>query len=112
MFDMLYVYNRKILGDEEKGDGEVGRIQQEVEVVVSFVIRIFILQVNFQIQDESVRRVDVGCLDNWGSVKVFVEKFNSGDLGRGFVFFDVEFNDKVLEIVLVQLKIEFDYIWD
>lgn len=45
--------------------------------------------------------MDVGCLDNWGSVKVFVEKFNSGDLGRGFVFFDVEFNDKVLEIVLV-----------
>ncbi|XP_073878653.1 FH1/FH2 domain-containing protein 3 isoform X24 [Macaca fascicularis] len=112
MLDMLYAHNRKTPGDEEKGDGEAGRTQQEAEAVASLATRISTLQANSQTQDESVRRVDVGCLDNRGSVKAFAEKFNSGDLGRGSVSPDAEPNDKVPETALVQPKTESDYIWD
>uniref|UniRef100_A0A2K5I3J3 Formin homology 2 domain containing 3 n=1 Tax=Colobus angolensis palliatus TaxID=336983 RepID=A0A2K5I3J3_COLAP len=112
MLDMLYAHNRKTPGDEEKGDGEAGRTQQEAEAVASLSTRISTLQANSQTQDESVRRVDVSCLDNRGSVKAFAEKFNSGDLGRGSISPDAEPNDKVPETVLVQPKTESDYIWD
>ncbi|XP_050623159.1 FH1/FH2 domain-containing protein 3 isoform X6 [Macaca thibetana thibetana] len=112
MLDMLYAHNRKTPGDEEKGDGEARRTQQEAEAVASLATRISTLQANSQTQDESVRRVDVGCLDNRGSVKAFAEKFNSGDMGRGSVSPDAEPNDKVPETVLVQPKTESDYIWD
>ncbi|XP_033033781.1 FH1/FH2 domain-containing protein 3 isoform X8 [Trachypithecus francoisi] len=112
MLDMLYAHNRKTPGDEEKGDGEAGRTQQEAEAVASLSTRISTLQANSQTQDENVRRVDVGCLDNRGSVKAFAEKFNSGDLGRGSISPDAEPNDKVPETALVQPKTESDYIWD
>ncbi|XP_016789037.1 FH1/FH2 domain-containing protein 3 isoform X8 [Pan troglodytes] len=112
MLDMLYAHNRKSPDDEEKGDGEAGRTQQEAEAVASLATRISTLQANSQTQDESVRRVDVGCLDNRGSVKAFAEKFNSGDLGRGSISPDAEPNDKVPETVPVQPKTESDYIWD
>ncbi|XP_045383624.1 FH1/FH2 domain-containing protein 3 isoform X11 [Lemur catta] len=107
MLDMLYAHNRK-----SPGDGEATRTQQEAEAVTSLATRVSTLQANSQAQDESVRRVDVGCLDNRGSVKAFAEKFNSGDLGRGSVSPDAEPNDKVPETAPVQLKTEADYIWD
>uniref|UniRef100_G3SGR5 Formin homology 2 domain containing 3 n=1 Tax=Gorilla gorilla gorilla TaxID=9595 RepID=G3SGR5_GORGO len=112
MLDMLYAHNRKSPDDEEKGDGEAGRTHQEAEAVASLATRISTLQANSQTQDESVRRVDVGCLDNRGSVKAFAEKFNSGDLGRGSISPDAEPNDKVPETAPVQPKTESDYIWD
>uniref|UniRef100_A0A2K6T0T8 Formin homology 2 domain containing 3 n=1 Tax=Saimiri boliviensis boliviensis TaxID=39432 RepID=A0A2K6T0T8_SAIBB len=112
MLDMLYAHNRKSPDDEEKGDEEAGRTQQEAEAVASLATRISTLQANSQAQDESVRRLDVGCLDNRGSVKAFAEKFNSGDLGRGSISPDAEPNDKVPETAPVQLKTESDYIWD
>ncbi|XP_032101307.1 FH1/FH2 domain-containing protein 3 isoform X8 [Sapajus apella] len=112
MLDMLYAHNRKSPDDEEKGDEEAGRTQQEAEAVASLATRISTLQANSQAQDESVRRVDVSCLDNRGSVKAFAEKFNSGDLGRGSVSPDTEPNDKIPETAPVQLKTESDYIWD
>ncbi|KAL2778086.1 FH1/FH2 domain-containing protein 3 isoform 3 [Daubentonia madagascariensis] len=107
MLDMLYAHNRK-----SPGDGEATRTQQEAEAVTSLTTRVSTLQANSQAQDESVRRVDVGCLDNRGSVKAFAEKFNSGDLGRGSISPDAEPNDKVPETAPVQLKTEADYIWD
>uniref|UniRef100_A0A8C9DEY5 Formin homology 2 domain containing 3 n=1 Tax=Prolemur simus TaxID=1328070 RepID=A0A8C9DEY5_PROSS len=107
MLDMLYAHNRK-----SPGDGEATRTQQEAEAVTSLATRVSTLQANSQAQDEGVRRVDVGCLDNRGSVKAFAEKFNSGDLGRGSVSPDAEPNDKVPETAPVQLKTEADYIWD
>ncbi|XP_012512057.1 PREDICTED: FH1/FH2 domain-containing protein 3 isoform X1 [Propithecus coquereli] len=107
MLDMLYAHNRK-----SPGDGEATRTQQEAEAVTSLATRVSTLQANSQAQDESVRRVDIGCLDNRGSVKAFAEKFNSGDLGRGSVSPDAEPNDKVSETAPVQLKTEADYIWD
>ncbi|XP_067555394.1 FH1/FH2 domain-containing protein 3 isoform X8 [Pseudorca crassidens] len=111
MLDMLYAHNRKPT-DDEKGEGETTRTAQGAEAVASLASRISTLQANSLAQDESVRRVDVGCLDNRGSVKAFAEKFNSGDLGRGSVSPDAEPNDKVTEKVSAQPKTESDYIWD
>ncbi|XP_048219497.1 FH1/FH2 domain-containing protein 3 isoform X4 [Perognathus longimembris pacificus] len=112
MLDMLYAHNRKSTDDEEKDEGETGRTEQEVEAMASLASRISTLQANSQAPEESIRRVDVGCLDNRGSVKAFAEKFNSGDLGRGSPSPDVEASDKSPETAPAQLKTESDYIWD
>ncbi|XP_040120809.1 FH1/FH2 domain-containing protein 3 isoform X1 [Oryx dammah] len=112
MLDMLYAHNRKPADDEEKGEGEAARTAQGAEAVASLASRISTLQASSLTQDESVKRVDVGCLDNRGSVKAFAEKFNSGDLGRGSVSPDAEPNDKVAEKTSAQPKTESDYIWD
>ncbi|XP_010848084.1 PREDICTED: FH1/FH2 domain-containing protein 3 [Bison bison bison] len=112
MLDMLYAHNRKPTDDEEKGEGEAARTTQGAEAVASLASRISTLQASSLAQDESVKRVDVGCLDNRGSVKAFAEKFNSGDLGRGSVSPDAEPNDKVAEKTSAQPKTESDYIWD
>ncbi|XP_044790601.2 FH1/FH2 domain-containing protein 3 isoform X8 [Bubalus bubalis] len=112
MLDMLYAHNRKPTDDEEKGEGEAARTAQGAEAVASLASRISTLQASSLAQDESVKRVDVGCLDNRGSVKAFAEKFNSGDLGKGSVSPDAEPNDKVAEKTSAQSKTESDYIWD
>ncbi|XP_070486074.1 FH1/FH2 domain-containing protein 3 isoform X26 [Equus przewalskii] len=112
MLDMLYAHNRKPTDEEEKGEGETGQTEEGAEAVSSLASRISTLQANSLAQDESVRRVDVGCLDNRGSVKAFAEKFNSGDLGRGSISPDAEPNDKVPEKASTQPKTESDYIWD
>ncbi|XP_070634621.1 FH1/FH2 domain-containing protein 3 isoform X1 [Bos indicus] len=112
MLDMLYAHNRKPTDDEEKGEGEAARTAQGAEAVASLASRISTLQASSLAQDESVKRVDVGCLDNRGSVKAFAEKFSSGDLGRGSISPDAEPNDKVAEKTSAQPKTESDYIWD
>ncbi|XP_040613892.1 FH1/FH2 domain-containing protein 3 isoform X4 [Mesocricetus auratus] len=112
MLDMLYAHNRKSTDDEERGDGEPGRITQEVETVASLATRISTLQANSQAPEESIKRVDIGCLDNRGSVKAFAEKFNSGGVGRGSASPDAESQDKVPDTTPAQLKTESDYIWD
>ncbi|XP_057554527.1 FH1/FH2 domain-containing protein 3 isoform X3 [Hippopotamus amphibius kiboko] len=112
MLDMLYAHNRKPTDDEEKGEGETERTAPGAEAVASLASRISTLQANSLAQDESIRKVDVGCLDNRGSVKAFAEKFNSGDLGRGSISPDAEPNDKVTEKPPAPPKTESDYIWD
>ncbi|XP_054439521.1 FH1/FH2 domain-containing protein 3 isoform X1 [Pteronotus mesoamericanus] len=112
MLDMLYAHNRKPTDEEEKGEGEPAGTEQGAEAVASLASRISTLQANSLAQDESVRRVDVSCLDNRGSVKAFAEKFNSGDLGRGSTSSDTEPSDKVTEKASTQSKTESDYIWD
>ncbi|KAM8782891.1 FH1/FH2 domain-containing protein 3 isoform 10-T10 [Rhynchonycteris naso] len=112
MLDMLYAHNRKPADAEEKGEGEPAGTEQGAEAVASLASRISTLQANSLAQDESVRTVDIGCLDNRGSVKAFAEKFNSGDLGRGSISFDAEPDDKVPEKTSAQPKTESDYIWD
>ncbi|XP_076769001.1 FH1/FH2 domain-containing protein 3 isoform X9 [Arvicanthis niloticus] len=112
MLDMLYAHNRKSTEDEEKGDGEPGRSVQEMEAVASLAARISTLQASSQAPEESIKRVDIGCLDNRGSVKAFAEKFNSGEVGRGSVSPDADSHDKVPDTPPAQLKTESDYIWD
>lgn len=112
MLDMLYAHNRKSTEDEEQGEGEPGRSAQEVEAVASLATRISTLQANSQTPEENIKRVDMGCLDNRGSVKAFAEKFNSGEVGRGSVSPDAESHDKVPDTPPAQPKTESDYIWD
>ncbi|KAK2498758.1 hypothetical protein MC885_001098 [Smutsia gigantea] len=109
MLDMLYAHNRKSTDDEEKGEGGAGRTEQGAEAVASLASRISTLQANSLAQDESIRRVDVGCLDNRGSVKAFAEKFNSIS---GCISPDGEPSDMVPEKASAQPKTESDYIWD
>uniref|UniRef100_A0A8C5L4E3 Formin homology 2 domain containing 3 n=1 Tax=Jaculus jaculus TaxID=51337 RepID=A0A8C5L4E3_JACJA len=112
MLDMLYAHNRKSTDDEEKGEEDRGRTVQEAEAVASLATRMSTLQANSQATEENVKRVDIGCLDNRGSVKAFAEKFNSGDLGRGSTPPDAESTDKGPDSAPAQLKTESDYIWD
>ncbi|XP_037662291.1 FH1/FH2 domain-containing protein 3 isoform X3 [Choloepus didactylus] len=112
MLDMLYAHNRKPTDDEEKEAGEPGGTEEGAEAVASLASRISTLQASSQAQEESIRRVEVGCLDSRGSVKAFAEKFNSGDLGRSPGSPDTEPNDKALEKAPAQPKTESDYIWD
>nr|XP_044990686.1 FH1/FH2 domain-containing protein 3 [Jaculus jaculus] len=112
MLDMLYAHNRKSTDDEEKGEEDHGRTVQEAEAVASLATRMSTLQANSQATEENVKRVDIGCLDNRGSVKAFAEKFNSGDLGRGSTPPDAESTDKGPDSAPAQLKTESDYIWD
>ncbi|XP_054550065.1 FH1/FH2 domain-containing protein 3 isoform X6 [Talpa occidentalis] len=115
MLDMLYAHNRKPTEEEEEEEEEASpasRTEQGAEAVASLASRISTLQANSLAQDESIRRVDVDCLDNRGSVKAFAEKFNSGDVGRGSVSSDTEPSEKVSEKASTQQKTESDYIWD
>ncbi|KAM5222086.1 FH1/FH2 domain-containing protein 3 isoform 2-T2 [Ctenodactylus gundi] len=112
MLDMLYAHNRKSADVEEKDEDEMGRTEQAAEAVASLATRISTLQANSQAPEESVKRVDISCLDNRGSVKAFAEKFNNRDLGRASVSPDVESFDKVPETAPAPLKTESDYIWD
>ncbi|XP_066208767.1 FH1/FH2 domain-containing protein 3 isoform X2 [Saccopteryx leptura] len=112
MLDMLYAHNRKPTDAEEKGEGQPVGTEQGAEAVASLASRISTLQAHSLAQDESIRTVDIGCLDNRGSVKAFAEKFNSGDLGRGSISSDAETDDKVPEKTSAQPKTESDYIWD
>nr|KAF6358262.1 formin homology 2 domain containing 3 [Pipistrellus kuhlii] len=112
MLDMLYAHNRKPTDAEDKGEDEPAGAEQGAEAVPSLASRISTLQASSLVQDESVRRVDVGCLDNRGSVKAFAEKFNSGDLGRGPVSSDTQPDDTVPEKSSPQPKTESDHIWD
>ncbi|XP_055993924.1 FH1/FH2 domain-containing protein 3 isoform X2 [Sorex fumeus] len=112
MLDMLYAHTRKPVDEDEKEEGEAGRTELGAEAVASLASRISTLQANSLAQDESVRRVDVGCLDNRGSVKAFTEKFNSGDLGRATLAPETEPDDTVSEKAPAPQKTESDYIWD
>ncbi|XP_066102833.1 FH1/FH2 domain-containing protein 3 isoform X5 [Saccopteryx bilineata] len=112
MLDMLYAHNRKPTDAEEKGEGQPVGTEQGAEAVASLASRISTLQAHSLAQDESIRTVNIGCLDNRGSVKAFAEKFNSGDLGRGSISSDAETDDKVPEKTSAQPKTESDYIWD
>ncbi|XP_049625599.1 FH1/FH2 domain-containing protein 3 isoform X1 [Suncus etruscus] len=112
MLDMLYAHTRKPVDEDEKEQGEASRTEQGAEAMASLASRISTLQANSLAQDESVRKVDVGCLDNRGSVKAFAEKFNSGDLNRTTLTPEAESDDMVPEKAMTQQKTESDYIWD
>lgn len=112
MLDMLYAHTRKPVDEDEKEQGEASRTEQGAEAMASLASRISTLQANSLAQDESVRKVDVGCLDNRGSVKAFAEKFNSGDLNRTTLTPEAEADDMVPEKAMTQQKTESDYIWD
>uniref|UniRef100_A0A8C0FVW6 Formin homology 2 domain containing 3 n=1 Tax=Bubo bubo TaxID=30461 RepID=A0A8C0FVW6_BUBBB len=61
---------------------------------------------------ESVKKMEIGNLDNQGSVKAFAEKFNSGELAKGTAVPEDEISEQVPEKTPAQPKKESDYIWD
>ncbi|XP_068792274.1 FH1/FH2 domain-containing protein 3 isoform X8 [Struthio camelus] len=112
MLDMLYAHNKKPKDEEEKeleAKEEKKETEESEESLTSLASRISILQATKQAKDESVKKMEIGNLDNQGSVKAFAEKFNSGELAKGTALSE---DEQVPEKTPAQPKKESDYIWD
>uniref|UniRef100_A0A8B9MP93 Formin homology 2 domain containing 3 n=1 Tax=Accipiter nisus TaxID=211598 RepID=A0A8B9MP93_9AVES len=115
MLDMLYAHNKKPKDEEEKeleAKEEKKETEESEESLTSLASRISILQATKQAKDESVKKMEIGNLDNQGSVKAFAEKFNSGELAKGTAVPEDEISEQVPEKTPAQPKKESDYIWD
>ncbi|NXI02622.1 FHOD3 protein, partial [Pachycephala philippinensis] len=115
MLDMLYAHNKKPKDEEEKeleAKEEKKETEESEESLTSLASRISILQATKQAKDESVKKMEIGNLDNQGSVKAFAEKFNSGELAKGTAVPEDEISEQVPEKTPGQTKKESDYIWD
>ncbi|XP_059712887.1 FH1/FH2 domain-containing protein 3 isoform X4 [Haemorhous mexicanus] len=115
MLDMLYAHNKKPEDEEEKeleAKEEKKETEESEESLTSLASRISILQATKQAKDESVKKMEIGNLDNQGSVKAFAEKFNSGELAKGTAVPEDEISEQVPEKTPAQTKKESDYIWD
>ncbi|XP_034617249.1 FH1/FH2 domain-containing protein 3 isoform X9 [Trachemys scripta elegans] len=116
MLDMLYAHNKKPKDEEEKEleekEEEKKETEESDESITSLANRISILQASKQATDESVKKMEIGNLDNQGSVKAFAEKFNNVELAKGTVLPEGELDEKVPEKTPAQPKKESDYIWD
>ncbi|XP_010572179.1 PREDICTED: FH1/FH2 domain-containing protein 3 isoform X1 [Haliaeetus leucocephalus] len=115
MLDMLYAHNKKPKDEEEKeleAKEEKKETEESEELLTSLASRISILQATKQAKDESVKKMEIGNLDNQGSVKAFAEKFNSGELAKGTAVPEDEISEQVPEKTPAQPKKESDYIWD
>ncbi|XP_030799998.1 FH1/FH2 domain-containing protein 3 isoform X5 [Camarhynchus parvulus] len=115
MLDMLYAHNKKPKDEEEKeleAKEEKKETEENEESLTSLASRISILQATKQAKDESVKKMEIGNLDNQGSVKAFAEKFNSGELAKGTAVPEDEISEQVPEKTPAQTKKESDYIWD
>ncbi|XP_074801318.1 FH1/FH2 domain-containing protein 3 isoform X9 [Natator depressus] len=116
MLDMLYAHNKKPKDEEEKEleekEEEKKETEESDESITSLASRISILQASKQAKDESVKKMEIGNLDNQGSVKAFAEKFNTVELAKGTVLPEGELDEKVPEKTPAEPKKESDYIWD
>ncbi|XP_037745859.1 FH1/FH2 domain-containing protein 3 isoform X1 [Chelonia mydas] len=116
MLDMLYAHNKKPKDEEEKEveekEEEKKETEESDESITSLASRISILQASKQAKDESVKKMEIGNLDNQGSVKAFAEKFNNVELAKGTVLPEGELDEKVPEKTPAEPKKESDYIWD
>ncbi|XP_027499700.1 FH1/FH2 domain-containing protein 3 isoform X1 [Corapipo altera] len=115
MLDMLYAHNKKPKDEEEKeleAKEEKKETEESEESLTSLASRISILQATKQAKDESVKKMEIGNLENQGSVKAFAEKFSSGELAKGTAGPEDEISEQVPEKTPAQPKKESDYIWD
>ncbi|XP_064016839.1 FH1/FH2 domain-containing protein 3 isoform X6 [Pogoniulus pusillus] len=115
MLDMLYAHNKKPKDEEEKeleASEEKKETEESEESLTSLASRISILQATKQAKGESVKKMEIGNLDNQGSVKAFAEKFNNGELVKGATTPEEEISEQALEKTPTQPKKESDYIWD
>ncbi|XP_019396392.1 PREDICTED: FH1/FH2 domain-containing protein 3 isoform X4 [Crocodylus porosus] len=117
MLDMLYAHNKKPKDAEEKELEEKEEkteteTEESEESITSLASRISILQATKQAKEESVKKMEIESLDNQGSVKVFAEKFNNGELAKGTDLPEDELSEKVSDKTPAQPKKESDYIWD
>ncbi|XP_064203978.1 FH1/FH2 domain-containing protein 3 isoform X5 [Anguilla rostrata] len=122
MLDMLYAQNKKPEeneeGEEEEGekDKEEKDCEDQDPSVTSLASRISTLEASRLASEDNVRKMDMGHLDNQGSVRAFAEKF--GDLVKGLVSPpESESQEKQPEKAVpastpMPPKKESDYIWD
>ncbi|CAJ1061694.1 FH1/FH2 domain-containing protein 3 isoform X2 [Xyrichtys novacula] len=121
MLDMLYA--QKTTGNDEGNVEETEKdkcnCEKETEVgdssVASLASRISTLEAHRQAREENVKKMEVGHLDNQGSVRAVAEKF--GDLVKGLtspaeVETTKEQSDKSSTAPSSPPKKESDYIWD
>lgn len=125
MLDMLYTQD-KMPSEEEGKVGETEKCEDARETeghdssVASLVSRISTLEANRQAREDNVKKMEVGHLDNQGSVRAVAEMF--GDLVKGLTSpYEIEASkeqqqpppDKVAPATsAVPPKKESDYIWD
>ncbi|KAJ8354388.1 hypothetical protein SKAU_G00219550 [Synaphobranchus kaupii] len=119
MLDMLYAQNKKPQENEE-GEEEEGEKDKEEKdpSVTSLASRISTLEASRLAAGDNVKKMDMGHLDNQGSVRAFAEKF--GDLVKGLVSpSESESQEKQLQPEKatpasspLPPKKESDYIWD
>ncbi|XP_008294748.1 FH1/FH2 domain-containing protein 3 isoform X2 [Stegastes partitus] len=87
MLDMLYAQKKTAEDDGNVGESEKEncKCEKETEVsdsVASLVSRISTLEAHRQAREDNVKKMEVGHLDNQGSVRAVAERF--GDLVKGF----------------------------
>ncbi|XP_062254598.1 FH1/FH2 domain-containing protein 3 isoform X1 [Platichthys flesus] len=127
MLDMLYAQTTTNVDEENVAETEKEKCQCEKETelsdsaVASLASRISTLEAHRQAREENVKKMEVGHLDNQGSVRAVAEKF--GDLVKGLASPEVEASkeqqqqqtDKSLSTAASSAlppKKESDYIWD
>ncbi|XP_036394443.1 FH1/FH2 domain-containing protein 3 [Megalops cyprinoides] len=126
MLDMLYAQNKKPQEneEEEEEEGEKDKLEKGCEdkdpSVASLASRISTLEANRQACEDNVKKMDVGNLDNQGSVRAVAERF--GDLVKGLGSpQDLEAQEKQQHLQVEKAapassplppKKESDYIWD
>ncbi|XP_070768110.1 FH1/FH2 domain-containing protein 3 [Enoplosus armatus] len=125
MLDMLYAQKTtsKDEGNVEETEKEKCKCEKEAEVgdssVASLASRISTLEAHRQAREENVKKVELGHLDNQGSVRAVAEKF--GDLVKGLTSppeveapKEQQQTDKSSTAASSTLppKKESDYIWD
>ncbi|XP_062421391.1 FH1/FH2 domain-containing protein 3 isoform X2 [Pungitius pungitius] len=124
MLDMLYAQETTGKDEGNVAEKENSKCEKDAEVsdssVASLASRISTLEAHRQARDENVKKMDVGHLDNQGSVRAVAEKF--GDLVKGLTSPpEVEASkeqqpqtDKSSTAASSSLpaKKESDYIWD
>ncbi|XP_028326623.1 FH1/FH2 domain-containing protein 3 isoform X2 [Gouania willdenowi] len=123
MLDMLYAQKTtsEDKGNAEDSEKEKCKCEKEAEVndsVASLASRISTLEAHRQAREETVKKVEVGQLDNQGNVRAVAEKF--GDLVKGLTSppeletskeVQQTDKDKASTVSLAQKK-ESDHIWD
>ncbi|XP_065814068.1 FH1/FH2 domain-containing protein 3 isoform X2 [Labrus bergylta] len=123
MLDMLYA--QKANGNDEENvdeaDKDMCKCEKETEAsdssVASLASRISTLEAHRQAREENVKRMEVGHLDNQGSVRAVAEKF--GDLVKSLTSSpeveaskEQQQSDKSSLAPSLPPKKESDYIWD
>ncbi|KAH0627083.1 hypothetical protein JD844_002476 [Phrynosoma platyrhinos] len=116
MLDMLYAHNKKPKDETDKELEEKTEEKDMTEAnednLTSLASRISVLQTTKQAKDEGVKKLELGNLDNQGSVKAFAERFNNSEVGKTTNFPESGFIEKANEKTANQAKKESDYIWD
>ncbi|XP_013912155.1 PREDICTED: FH1/FH2 domain-containing protein 3 [Thamnophis sirtalis] len=118
MLDMLYAHNNLPFTKDER----VKELEAKIDIKkvlnasedtdISLHSRISVLQTSKQAKDECLKKMEIGSLENQGNVKIFTERFNSGDVAKISNLSENDFNEKIPEKIPLQVKTESDFIWD